>query len=186
MAQPKRRILVLALIAIMAIGTVLFVGAALGSNARFSANPSSLDRLQPYREITGNPKSPDISFIESPSPTCSRPNAGTGACYIQWEYLAVSADSGAYVISMTVSIDGQLRAYHAGFFQTSMFIPGEMTAPGYGVVCGFPGVGELVGWGKTYPYTLEARDSSGLKAANRGIVACPADVAETYIPVIQK
>jgi hypothetical protein len=73
---------------------------------------------------------PAISFIDSPSPTCYLPAPGTGACYIQWEYLSVTAAAGANIISMTVSIDNELRAYHGGFFQTSMIHSGPDDRPG--------------------------------------------------------
>jgi hypothetical protein len=169
-------------IAVGSIAAVLLAGVALGSTdgRRF------IDYRQPHRETSGQPKAADISFIDSPSPTCSRPNPGTGACYIQWEYLSVTAAPGANVISMTVAIDGRPRAYHGGFFQTSMVIPGDMTGPGYKVVCGFPNDGSEPGLGNSYTYALNARDSAGLKASNTGTISCPADIAQVYVPAIQR
>lgn len=141
----------------------------------------------PYREAGGNIiDSPAISFIDSPSVTCSRPVAGTGACYIDWDYLYVTAASGAYIISMTVTIDNQVRAYHSGFFQNSMYIPGDMTAPGFKVSCGTPGSGGKPDWGKTYTYAIRARETGGLAAANYGSVACPADTVRIYLPLVKK
>lgn len=140
----------------------------------------------PYREISDDIESPHISFIDNPSPTCSRPTVGTGACYIQWEYLTVSAASGSYIISMTVAIDNQMRAYHSGFFQTFMYIPAEMTAPGYQVTCGTPGSGGQPDWGHTYSYIIRARETSGLSATNYGSVTCPADTVYVYLPTIKK
>ena len=143
----------------------------------------------PQREIVvgiNSPDSPTISFIDSPSATCSLPAPGTGACYIEWNYLYVTAVSGSYIISMTVTIDNRLRAYHTGFFQSSMYIPGEMTAPGYKVSCGAPGSGSRPDWGKTYSYVLQARETGGVSAANYGSVTCPADVVKIYLPFLQK
>ena len=140
----------------------------------------------PHREISGDSKSPAISFIDSPSATCSRPVAGTGACYIQWDYLYVTAASSSYIISMTVAIDDHIRAYHAGFFQTSMYIPSGMTAPGYKVTCGTPGSGGTANWGHTYSYVIRARETAGLGSANYGSVACPADTVRVFLPFIKK
>jgi len=134
----------------------------------------------PQREVDA----PAISFIDSPSPTCYLPAPGTGACYIQWEYLSVTAAAGSNIISMTVSIDNELRAYHGGFFQTSMFIPAQMTTPGYRVSCGRPGSGGLSDWGNIYPYQIRARDTAGLSAANSGSVRCPADTVTLYLPLV--
>jgi hypothetical protein len=182
MSSATRRYGLLFLIAVGSIAAVLLAGVVMGSTdgRRF------IDYRQPHRETSGQPKAADISFIDSPSPTCLRPNPGSGACTIQWEYLAVTAAPGAYVISMTVAIEGQLRSYHGGFFQTSMVIPGDMTGPGYKVVCGFPNAGSEPGLGNSYTYALNARDSAGLKASNTGTISCPADPTYAYVPIVQK
>ncbi len=67
------------------------------------------------------------------------PEAHKDTCYIQWDYLQVSASTSQYIISMTLAIDGQMRAYHAGFFQTSMYVPTDIFRPGLRVTCGPPG-----------------------------------------------
>jgi hypothetical protein len=137
-------------------------------------------------EISRTVDSPAISFIDSPSPTCYRPAVGTGICYITWNNLNVTASSGQYIISMTVSIDNDLRAYFAGFFQTSMYIPGDMTAPGFKMTCGMPGSGFYANMGKSYSYAIRARETGGLSAANYGSVTCPADVVTVYLPLTRK
>jgi hypothetical protein len=184
----KRVAVLLSLLVLSSVMGVVVVrelpGSAVASAASSAAATPSPDL--PYREISGDIESPNISFIDSPSPTCSRPTASTGACYIQWDYLAVSAASGSYIISMTVAIDNQMRAYHSGFFQTSMYIPAEMTAPGYQVTCGTPGSGGTPEWGHIYAYTIRARETSGLSAANYGSVTCPADTVRVFLPAIQK
>lgn len=156
------------------------------SQAAPLATPTPIAIAPPHREAGGDVQSPAISFIDSPSATCSLPTPGTGACYIQWDYLYVTAASGSYMISMTVAIDNRIRAYHSGFFQSWMYIPEDMTAPGYKVTCGAPGSGGTAGWGKTYAYALRARETSGLTAANYGSVTCPADVVRVFLPLIQK
>jgi hypothetical protein len=134
-------------------------------------------------DINGS-EAPNISSIASPSPTCSRPKPGSGACYIQWNYLYVTAASSSYIISMTVSINNQIRAYHSGFFQTAMYIPSDMTGEGYRVTCGYPQGN--AGLGNTYAYAIRSRETGGLSAANYGSVSCPADVVTLFLPTIQK
>lgn len=155
---------------------------AWGLPAASMADASQSNSGLPQREVDA----PTISFIDSPSPTCYLPAPGTGACYIQWEYLSVTTAASSYIISMTVAIDGNLRAYHTGFFQTAMTIPGEMTAPGYRVTCGPPGSGGIPGWGNIYAYQIRARDSAGLQAANSGSVRCPADTVMAYLPFVRR
>ncbi|TFG72189.1 MAG: hypothetical protein E4H27_03125 [Anaerolineales bacterium] len=164
----------------------IVVGVTLGSQAvpLEIAPPVSSD--PPQREGFADIQSPTISFIDSPSATCYNPVAGTGACYISWNYLYVTAASSQYVISMTVSIDNHIRAYHSGFFQTTMYIPYDMTAPGFLVTCGTKGSGGNPKLGNAYSYTIRARETSGLSAANYGSVTCPADTIKLYLPMIQR
>lgn len=55
------------------------------------------------------------------------------------------------------------------------------------MVCGALNASGDPKWGKTYGYTIRARDSAGLKAANYGSVTCPADEPRrTYLPLLGK
>lgn len=181
---PKRLALLLGALAFSGVLVFLLIhGVPSWATARMAAATGANDE-PPQQEVTSEIEAPNISVISSPSATCSRPAPGTGACYIQWDYLYVTAASSSYVISMTVAIDNQIRAYHSGFFQTAMYIPANMTQPGYKVTCGFP-QGDF-GMGNTYPYTIRARETSGNAAANYGSVACPADVVTLYLPIVRK
>lgn len=185
MSRKWRRALVGSLALAGVLGTIVVHGTP-GSQAALLATAIPVNVDLPRREASGNVESPAISFIDSPSPMCYRPVAGTGACYLQWSYLYVAAGPGSYVVSMTVTIDNRLRAYHSGFFQSSMFIPGDMTAPGYRVTCGLPGSAGIAELGQTYTYVIRAGETSGLTAANYGSVTCPADAVKVLLPLIQK
>lgn len=181
---PKRLLALLSTLGLAGILIVFLTRWTLGlSSASDPAAPGpslALAAQDGIREVA----SPNISFITSDSATCSRPNPGSGVCYIQWQYLNVTAASGSTIISMTVSIDNQMRAYHTGFFQGSMTIPHGMTGPGYKVTCGYP-QGE-VDLGNSYSYIVRARETSGLAATNYGSVTCPADVVRVYLPMVRK
>jgi hypothetical protein len=125
---------------------------------------------------------PTISFIDSPSATCSQPDRSRNACYIEWSYLYVTASTSQYIISMTISLDNRLVAYHSGFFQTSMYIPGEMVGYGFKVACGPRSANGL---GNSYAYALRARETGGLGAANYGSVTCPG-VYLMYTPLVRR
>lgn len=126
------------------------------------------------READGD--APEISYIDSPSPTCSLPEPGTNVCYITWSYLNVTASTGQYMITSTIVLDGQLQAYVGGFFQNSMFIPGTMFGPGFRVPCGAPGASTSPDLGASYDYIIRARETGGVSAANYGTVSCPYDI----------
>lgn len=169
-----------ALLAVVLAFGVLGFGWLAGSAASHlierQVQPAGSEEPAPARERSADPNAPAISFIDSPSATCTNPVRGTDICYIDWSYLYVTASTDQYIISMTVSIDGDLRAYHSGFFQNTMYIPTDLTGKGYRVACGAPGSGSLPDQGFTYGYTLRARETGGLRAANYGSVTCPADV----------
>ena len=125
---------------------------------------------------------PTISFIDSPSAACYQPDSSRNNCYVTWSYLYVSAGASQYIISMTVSIDNRLAAHHAGFFQTSMYVPGDQYGRGFKVACGPHGADGL---GNTYAYTLRALETGGLAAANFGSVRCPG-VYLVYAPLVRR
>ena len=179
--MPRKRVkhLLGFLALLIALGSAV-IYLAWGLPAASMADANGENAGLPQREVDA----PTISFIDSPSPTCYLPTPGTGVCYIQWNYLYVSTAAGSGIISMTVSIDNTLRAYHGGFFQSEMFIPGAMTAPGYQVTCGRPGSGGLPDWGNVYPYQIRARDTAGLAATNFGSVRCPADTVTIHLPFV--
>ncbi|MFZ5808874.1 MAG: hypothetical protein ACOY16_06305 [Chloroflexota bacterium] len=140
----------------------------------------------PYPHVSDEGQSPDISFINSPSPSCVNPNPGTGICYIRWPQISVSAGSSQYIISMTVSLDNHIQAYVSGFFQTAMNIPGNLLGSGFKVTCGFPGSSGSPLYGKSYTYNIVARETGGLTAQSNGIIQCPADIVKINLPIIKR
>jgi len=161
------------------LGLALLMGIWWGVEYQTSAAPAPqtiAGEQPPGREREGDPNAPQISFIDSPTAQCILPEPHKDTCYIQWGYMQVTASSSQYVISMSVAIDGRLRAYYGGFFQTSMHVPGDMQSPGFRVSCGPPGASGLPTLGSTHSYTIRARETGGLRAANYGSVTCPADI----------
>lgn len=138
------------------------------------ADAQSFD-VEPHREAGAAPGVPSISFIESPTAACYGPLSAINACYIQWSGLSVSATSPQYIERMTVSIDGRIRAFYSGFFQTSMYVPPEMHSEGFRVACGTVGASGDPDSGFHYAYEIRARETGGQSTANYGTAICPAD-----------
>ncbi len=170
---------------IILLGLLMVAGAATARAAGIFGPVIAEENAGSRREIQApaQPDQPDISFIDSPSATCYVAARNTGLCNIQWSYLYVTAGTSQYIISMTVEIDNQLRAYHSGFFQTYMYIPGDQFGDGFQVTCGKP---DAAGSGNTYAYTLRARETGGLSAANYGSVTCPGDEAKIFLPLLRR
>lgn len=126
------------------------------------------------------------SALSNLDAVCYRPAVATADCYVTWSSISTSAPASQYVISMTVEIGGRLRAYHAGFFQNSMYIPPEMTDSGYKVTCGAPGSGGMAEFGRVYSYTVRARYTDSSTSTNTGSVMCPADIVPAYLPLVRR
>lgn len=170
-------------------GRLGLIGLALAASA-LAVRAASLIGPLIVEEANGNRREvqaaeidqPNISFIDSPSATCEQPVAGRNECYITWSYLYVTAATSQYIISLTVGIDNQLSAYHSGFFQTYMYIPGDLYGRGFKVACGQRAPNGL---GPAHAYTLRARETGGLSAANYGSVQCPG-VYLVYAPIVRR
>ena len=138
-------------------------------------------RISPENGKPASPDAPLISFIDSPSPTCYKPDPRQDLCFVTWNSNSVSASASQYIISMRFTLDGRLVAHAAGFFQTSMHLPGDMFGPGFRVSCG-PPVSVPAPWdpmatlvkGNDYSWAINANETGGLKSANYGSVSCPA------------
>ena len=174
------------LLPVLAAGILLLVSLAVFSKARgqIPGDPEGAELLasetegESLRAIyapagAAAPDAPDISFIDSPTVACYQPDPAEDACYINWYYMSVDA-SPNYLVAMTVTIDtiGVVSRYH-GFFQNSMYVPFSMQDRGFKVACGAPGAGGQADLGNAYSWTIRARDSANLSAANYGTVYCP-------------
>jgi hypothetical protein len=180
LTQPGRIVLMGLVLGAVALGV-----SALAARAAGVIGPSIVEEADGNRrevQAAAEIEQPTISFIDSPSATCFQPDTSRNTCYIEWNYLYVSASASQYVISMTVSLDNRLVSYHSGFFQTAMYIPDGMVGHGFKVACG---PRNASGLGKTYAYTLRARETGGLSAANYGSVTCPG-VYLVYAPSIRR
>jgi hypothetical protein len=169
---------------------LLFVLAALlGTLLAWGVLRAAAGEFGPGGERTRDeaaPNQPAISFIDSPTASCSLPVSGTGDCYVSWNYIYVTAGTSQYIISSTISIDNRLRASYSGFFQNYLYVPASMNGQGFRVTCGVPGSGGKPDLGRSYSYIVRARETGGLKAANYGTVYCPADQVRTFLPFLKK
>lgn len=139
---------------------------------------------------TATPTAPLIGFIDSPGATCSQPNPRKNDCYVSWACLSVDAAPN-YMVAMWAQLDPKVVLKVSGFFQTSMFVPGDELGLGFRVPCGAPiddasscpsppGGCVPLKVGNSYGYTVKALDSAGLRSASYGTVTCPAFVGAGY------
>jgi hypothetical protein len=174
------RIVLIGLVGALTLGASVLAASATGVIGPLIAQEADGNRREVQAAV--EVEQPTISFIDSPSATCYQPDPGRNTCYVQWNYLYVTASTSQYIISMSVSLNNRLVAYHSGFFQTSMYIPSDMFGRGFEVACG---PHDASGLGNSYPYTLRALETGGLGATNYGSVTCPG-VYLAYLPLIKR
>lgn len=126
----------------------------------------------PARRPEADP-APEITFITSSTPYCAQLEPSSNDCYINWELIDVASAPAPYMTHMTITIDSRVRATSRGFFQDQISVPSTMQGPGFQVACGALGTDGTPLLGRYYTFSITARDSSGLKAGNYGVVACP-------------
>lgn len=169
-------------VALVALTVIAMLGLIQVASGETQVDPIPLQREEQdgnVREISGrlqrnSGQQANIGFIDSPSATCYQPDPGRDECRLTWYYLSVSAAPN-YMVTMTLSLnDSGPLAHTQGFFQTSMYVPYNMLGQGFKVPCGALGEGGNPELGKSYAYTIRARDSVNLSSANYGTVYCPA------------
>lgn len=180
-----RRLILVLSVALVLVGTIFSIFLTVrGQESDGSGDPLILrEEMQNgnIRQITAPNQSsplaedsPDISFIESPTPTCYQPDPAQDVCYIKWYYLSVNSAPATYMDTMTVTLSNKTVANIQGFFQSSLYVPHTMYDRGFRVECGALGSGGRPNLGKGYPYVIRARDSNGLRSTNSGTIYCPA------------
>lgn len=157
------------------------------SSAQANAATQAIATEEPNRrERQEAPDAPTISFIDSPTPQCQIIDRERDLCSIRFYHLSVTASDPQFIISMSIQIDNRIRGFYSGFFQNSMYIPGDMHQQGFYVRCGPPGSGGNTYLGKSYAYKIHARETGGLSAANYGSVTCPAGLRVTHLPLVRR
>jgi hypothetical protein len=144
------------------------------SPARAADPPEALaTAAEPSPKLAIEADSPNISPIDASSTTCYRAEETSETCYIEWPYVYVTAGTSQYIISMTTEIDGRVRVHTQGFFQTSMYVPSDMYAPGFAVDCGQPGSDGIPDLGNVYFFSITARETGGGSSTRSTDVLCP-------------
>lgn len=186
MFQPKRSISA-TLLALILVGLALVLAPPAGDPAAAQILQPPLPTQPSTTEEVQLPSSPDISNLVTLTPNCYKTHLRSDTCYVSWYRMTVQTTAPARMRSLTITIDGKLRANFQGFFQSSFTLVQGIFNPGFQVSCGSEGSGGVAGMGRTYNYTIYAVDSNSSSISNTGNVVCPANnLLRTYLPVIKK
>ena len=186
MFQHKRR-LSATLVALILVGLALILAPPAGDPAAAHILQPPLPTEPSTSEEVQLPSSPDISNLVTLTPNCYKTYLRSDTCYVSWYRMTVQTTAPARMRSLTITIDGKLRANFQGFFQSSFTLVQGIFNPGFQVSCGSEGSGGVAGMGQTYSYTIRAVDSNSDGILASGNVVCPANnLLPIYLPVIKK
>ena len=123
--------------------------------------------------------------IQMSNPACMQVSPSSGTCSIQVGSLTATGSDQTFS-RLEVLVNGKLRVYMGGFFESSAFLNYRMVPGGLAVACGRPNDGGLPNYGRSYSLTANAYMADGTSASDSMTVFCPAYDGKTFLPLIQK
>jgi hypothetical protein len=119
------------------------------------------------------------------NPACVQVLSESGMCSIQVGSLTASGSDQTFS-RLEVLVDGKLRVYMGGFFESSAFLTYRMVPGGLKVACGRPNDGGLPNYGRSYLLSANAYMGDGTSASSSMTVFCPAYDGKTFLPLIKR
>ena len=127
--------------------------------------------------------SPQATTLTVSNPYCSLVTPSTGACYINIRYLSASDPLLTHV---EITVNGKVRAYMTGFFETSAALSAGMLNDGLQVVCGKPNVSGIPNLGYQYSVGISVYANGSPTTTDTAVVTCPAFEAKINLPFIKR
>ena len=123
--------------------------------------------------------------IQMSNPSCDQGRPTSGVCALQFGSLTASGGDPSFS-RVEVLVNGKLRIYMGGFFESSAYLTYPMIPGGLAVACGKPNDGGLPNYGKAYSLTANAYMADGTSATDSTTVFCPAFEGKIYFPLVRK
>jgi hypothetical protein len=123
--------------------------------------------------------------ITMSDPSCVQVRPPSGTCALQLGYLVASGSDTSFS-RLEVLVDGKLRAYMGGFFESTAYLANPMIPGGLMVTCGRSNASGTPDYGKAYSVAANAYMVDGTSASDSMTVFCPAYDGVTYLPVFRK
>jgi len=123
--------------------------------------------------------------ISMSNPSCVQVRPPSGTCALQLGYLVASGSDPSFS-RLEVLVEGKLRAYMGGFFESTAYLISPMIPGGLLVTCGRSNASGKPDYGKAYSLAANAYMADGTSASSSTTVFCPAFDGITYLPVIRK
>jgi hypothetical protein len=123
--------------------------------------------------------------ISMSNPSCVQVRSMSGTCSLQFGYLIASGSDTSFS-RLEVLVDGKLRVYMGGFFESTAYLTHPMIPGGLMVTCGRSNASGLPNYGQAYLVEANAYMVDGTSASDSMTVFCPAYDGALYLPLIRK
>lgn len=124
-------------------------------------------------------------FVTMSNPSCVQVRSTSGACSIQVGSVVASGSDTTFS-RLEVLVDGKLRIYIGGFFESTAYLTYPMVPAGLAVACGRSNASGSPNYGRAYSLAAHATMVDGTSASDSMTVFCPAYDGVTYLPLIRK
>jgi hypothetical protein len=122
--------------------------------------------------------------VNMSNPSCVQIRS-SGTCAIQFGSLIASGSDTSFS-RLEVMVNGKLRAYMGGFFESTAYLVYPMVPGGLAVACGRSNASGSSNYGRAYVLTANAYMVDGTSASDSMTVFCPPYDGVTYLPLIRK
>ena len=123
--------------------------------------------------------------LQISNPACFQVLPASGMCSLQIGSLTASGSDSSFS-RVEVLVNGKLRVYMGGFFESSANLTNRMMPGGLAVVCGRPNDGGSPDYGKAYSLMANAYMGDGTSSSDSTNVFCPAYTANLFLPIVHK
>src|SRR5512140_457320 len=114
------------------------------------------------------------------NPACVQALPASGVCRIEFGSLSATGSDPSFS-RVEILINGKLRVWMGGVFESTAYLSERMLPGGLAVTCGSPNAGGKPGFGKSYLLTANAYMVDGTTASDSMTVFCPAYDGKTYL-----
>ena len=138
----------------------------------------------PGEAVRAAPLNTTSVSVNMSNPSCVQIRS-SGTCAIQFGSLLASGSDTSFS-RLEVMVNGKLRAYMGGFFESTAYLAYPMVPGGLAVACGRSNASGSSNYGRAYVLSANAYMVDGTSASDSMTVFCPAYDGVTYLPLIRK
>ena len=123
--------------------------------------------------------------VQINNPACLQVTPTSGDCSLQVDSVVATGSDPSFS-RLELLVNGKLRVFMGGFFESTAYFTFPMVPGGLKVVCGLPNDGGLPDYGRAYTLTANTFMVDGTEATASSTLYCPAFDGKLFLPLVSK